>query len=130
MAHRSAIGTAAEHRTDVRLGNTVNHVASTTRPTGIRADQDFLIAPVRLAIDDLNREGIRIAGQPVQFELDSEDDQADPRMATTVAQKFVDDGLTAVIGHLNSGTTMPASRVYNSANIVQISPSATMPPAR
>ena len=82
---------------------------------------------VRLAIEDLNREGISIGGKPVQFELDSEDDQADPRMATTVAQKFVDDGLHAVIGHLNSGTTMPASRVYNAAGIVEISPSATTP---
>lgn len=82
---------------------------------------------VRLAIDDLNREGFAIAGQPVHFELDSQDDQADPRMATTVAQKFVDDGLHAVIGHLNSGTTMPASRVYNAAGIVEISPSATTP---
>lgn len=82
---------------------------------------------VRLAIEDLNKEGFTIAGKPVQFELDSQDDQADPRMATTVAQKFVDDGLQAVIGHLNSGTTMPASRIYNAANVVQISPSATTP---
>ena len=62
---------------------------------------------VRLAIEDLNREGFKIGGKPVHFELDSQDDQADPRMATTVAQKFVDDGLDAVIGHLNSGTTRP-----------------------
>lgn len=82
---------------------------------------------VRLAIEDLNREGFTIGGQPVHFQLDSQDDQADPRMATTVAQKFVDDRLHAVIGHLNSGTTMPASRVYNAAGIVEISPSATTP---
>lgn len=82
---------------------------------------------VRLAIEDLNQSGFTIAGQPVHFEMDSQDDQADPRMATTVAQKFVDDGLQAVIGHLNSGTTMPASRVYNAAGIVEISPSATTP---
>ena len=82
---------------------------------------------VRLAIEDLNREGFTIGGKPVVFELDSQDDQADPRMATTVAQKFVDDGLDAVIGHLNSGTTMPASRVYNQAGLVEISPSATTP---
>ena len=82
---------------------------------------------VRLAVDDLNKEGLRIGGQLVRFQLDSEDDQADPRMATTVAQKFVDDGVQAVIGHLNSGTTMPASRIYNAANVVEISPSATTP---
>lgn len=82
---------------------------------------------VRLAIADLNAAGFNIGGEPVHFQLDSQDDQADPRMATTVAQKFVDDGVQAVIGHLNSGTTMPASRVYNSAGIVEISPSATTP---
>lgn len=82
---------------------------------------------VRLAIADLNAKGFKIGDAPVHFELDSQDDQADPRMATTVAQKFVDDGVQAVIGHLNSGTTMPASRVYHSAGIVEISPSATTP---
>lgn len=82
---------------------------------------------VRLAIADLNAAGFTINDEPVHFELDSQDDQADPRMATTVAQKFVDDGVKAVIGHMNSGTTMPASRVYNSAGIVEISPSATTP---
>lgn len=82
---------------------------------------------VRLAIDDLNAAGFKIGDESVVFQLDSQDDQADPRMATTVAQKFVDDGVKAVIGHLNSGTTMPASRVYNSAGIVEISPSATTP---
>ena len=46
---------------------------------------------VRMAIEELNAKGVSIAGQKVQFELLSEDDQADPRIATTVAQKFVDD---------------------------------------
>lgn len=82
---------------------------------------------VRLAIADLNASGFTIGNEPVHFQLNSQDDQADPRVATTVAQKFVDDGIHAVIGHLNSGTTMPASRVYNSAGIVEISPSATTP---
>jgi branched-chain amino acid transport system substrate-binding protein len=82
---------------------------------------------VRLAIEDLNAKGISIGGQKVQFELESEDDQADPRIATTVAQKFVDDKVSGMIGHLNSGTTIPASRIYNDAGLVQISPSATNP---
>jgi branched-chain amino acid transport system substrate-binding protein len=82
---------------------------------------------VRLAIDDLNAKGFSIGGQKVQFELESEDDQADPRIATTVAQKFVDDKVSGMIGHLNSGTTIPASRIYNDAGIVEISPSATNP---
>ncbi len=82
---------------------------------------------VRLAIDDLNAGGFEIGGRKVTFELISEDDQADPRIATTVAKKFVDDGVNVIIGHLNSGTTIPASRVYKDAGIVQVSPSATNP---
>ncbi|HEX5276241.1 MAG TPA: branched-chain amino acid ABC transporter substrate-binding protein [Fluviicoccus sp.] len=82
---------------------------------------------VRLAIDELNTQGLTIGGQKVKFELESEDDQADPRIATTVAQKFVDDKVNGVIGHLNSGTTIPTSRIYNDAGLVQISPSATNP---
>lgn len=82
---------------------------------------------VRMAIDELNGRGMEIGGKKVRFELLSEDDQADPRIATTVAKKFVDEGVNVVIGHLNSGTTIPASRIYNEAGIVQVSPSATNP---
>lgn len=82
---------------------------------------------VRLAIDELNAKGFEIGGKKVHFELMSEDDQADPRIATTVARKFVDDGVNVVIGHLNSGTTIPASRIYDEAGIVEVSPSATTP---
>lgn len=82
---------------------------------------------VRLAIEDLNASGFEVGGKKVTFELISEDDQADPRIATTVAKKFVDDGVNVIIGHLNSGTTIPSSRVYNDAGIVQVSPSATNP---
>ncbi len=82
---------------------------------------------VRLAIDELNSKGFEVGGKKVQFELLSEDDQADPRVATTVAKKFVDDGVNVIIGHLNSGTTIPASRIYNEAGIVEVSPSATNP---
>ncbi len=82
---------------------------------------------VRLAIDELNAKGFEVGGKKVHFELHSEDDQADPRVATTVAKKFVDDGVNVIIGHLNSGTTIPASRIYNEAGIVEVSPSATNP---
>ncbi|AXQ28829.1 branched-chain amino acid ABC transporter substrate-binding protein [Solimonas sp. K1W22B-7] len=82
---------------------------------------------VRLAIDELNGKGFEIGGKKVHFELLSEDDQADPRVATTVAKKFVDDQVNVIIGHLNSGTTIPASRIYNDAGIVEVSPSATNP---
>lgn len=81
----------------------------------------------RLAIDEANAAGVEIGGKKVKFELLSEDDQADPKTATTVAQRFVDAKVAAVIGHLNSGTTIPASKIYSDAGIPQISPSATNP---
>ncbi len=81
----------------------------------------------RMAIDDANAKGIEIAGKKVQFQLISEDDQADPKTATIIAQKMVDAKIKGVIGHMNSGTTIPASRIYHDAGIVQISPSATNP---
>ncbi len=80
---------------------------------------------VRLAIEDVNARHVQIGGRPLILSLDSQDDQADPRIATEVAQKFVDEGAVAVIGHLNSGTTIPASRIYAEAHLPQISPSAT-----
>ncbi len=81
----------------------------------------------RMAIDDANAKGISIGGKKVRFELVSEDDQADPKTATIVAQKMVDAKVNGIIGHLNSGTTIPASKIYSDAGIVQISPSATNP---
>ena len=79
----------------------------------------------RMAIDDANAKGLTIGGKKVRFELLSEDDQTDPKTATIVAQKLVDAKVNGVIGHLNSGTTIPASRIYSDNAIPQISPSAT-----
>ena len=81
----------------------------------------------RMAIDDLNAKGVSIGGRKIQFVLQAEDDGADPKMGTAAAQKLVDDKVVAVVGHLNSGTTVPASKIYNSAGIPQISPAATTP---
>jgi branched-chain amino acid transport system substrate-binding protein len=79
----------------------------------------------RMAIDDANAKGVEIAGRKVRFELISEDDQADPKTATIVAQKLVDNKVSGVIGHMNSGTSIPAAKIYNDNGIVEISPSAT-----
>lgn len=80
-----------------------------------------------LAIEELNKKGVTIGGQKVTFKLQAEDDAADPKQGTAVAQKLVDAKVQGVVGHLNSGTTIPASRIYNDAGIPQISPSATNP---
>ena len=79
----------------------------------------------RMAVDEANAAGIEIGGKKVTLELLSDDDQADPKQGTIVAQKLVDEKVVGVIGHLNSGTTIPASKIYFDAGIAQISPSAT-----
>jgi branched-chain amino acid transport system substrate-binding protein len=81
----------------------------------------------RMAIEELNAEGVTIDGKKVTLELMAEDDAADPKQGTAVAQKLVDAKVSGVIGHLNSGTTIPASALYSAAGIPQISPSATNP---
>ncbi|MEP7295905.1 MAG: branched-chain amino acid ABC transporter substrate-binding protein [Burkholderiales bacterium] len=81
----------------------------------------------KMAIDDLNAKGTTIGGKKVKFELVPEDDAGDPKQGTAVAQKLVDSKVVGVIGHLNSGTSIPASKIYSDAGIPQISPSATNP---
>jgi branched-chain amino acid transport system substrate-binding protein len=81
----------------------------------------------RLAIEELNAKGVSINGKKVKLELLTEDDAADPKQGTAAAQKLVDAKVSGVIGHLNSGTTIPASKIYSDAGIPQISPSSTNP---
>ncbi len=81
----------------------------------------------RLAIEELNAKGVSINGKKIKLELVAEDDAADPKQGTAAAQKLVDAKVSGVIGHLNSGTTIPASKIYSDAGIPQISPSSTNP---
>ncbi len=81
----------------------------------------------RMAIEELNAKGVMIGGKKAKFELLAEDDAGDPKQGTAAAQKLVDSKVNGVIGHLNSGTTIPASKLYFDAGIPQISPSATNP---
>ena len=81
----------------------------------------------RLAIEEANAAGIKIDGKDAKFVMLAEDDQADPKIGTTIAQKLIDAKVAGVIGHLNSGTSIPASSVYSGANIPMISGSATNP---
>jgi len=113
----SKTGAAAEQI--VRIGS----VSPLTGPQAhLGKDQEN---GVRLALDEANAQGLTIGGMKIRFELLSEDDGADPKTATIVAQKLADEQVKGVIGHLNSGTTIPASKIYHDAGIVQISPSAT-----
>ena len=81
----------------------------------------------RMAVEDLNAKGVTIGGKKVKLELVAEDDAADPKQGTAAAQKLCDAKVSGVVGHLNSGTTIPASTVYNNCGIPHISPSATNP---
>lgn len=81
----------------------------------------------RLAIEEINQAGLVIGGKKITLVFDAQDDAGDPRQATQVAQKLVDDKVVAVVGHMQSGSTIPASKIYNDAAIVQVSPSATNP---
>lgn len=79
----------------------------------------------RLAIADANAQKPTLNGKPVTFKLVSEDDQSDPRTAVAVAQRLVDEGVAGVVGHWNTGTSIPAARIYHDAGIAQVAPVAT-----
>lgn len=81
----------------------------------------------QLGVDDVNAAGLEIGGRKVRLELIAEDDEANPTKATTVAQKLVDAKVAAVVGHFNSGASIPASKIYSDAGIVQLSPGSTNP---
>jgi branched-chain amino acid transport system substrate-binding protein len=81
----------------------------------------------RMAVEDLNAQNVVIGGKKIKFELVAEDDAADPKQGAAAAQKLCDAKVAGVAGHLNSGTTIPASKIYNDCGIPHITPSATNP---
>ena len=81
----------------------------------------------RMAIEELNAQGVTIGGKKIKFELVAEDDAADPKQGTAAAQKLCDAKVAGVVGHLNSGTTIPASKVYNDCGIPHVTGAATNP---
>ena len=114
-------GTASAEDLTVKIG----HVAPTSgNQAHLGKDNED---GARMAIDELNAKNFMIGKQKAHFELLAEDDAADPKQGTAAAQKLVDAKVNGVIGHLNSGTTIPASIIYHNAGIPQISPSATNP---
>jgi len=81
----------------------------------------------RMAIEELNTQNIVIGGKKIKFELLAEDDAADPKQGTAVAQKLCDSKVSGVVGHLNSGTTIPAAKVYNDCGVPMVTGAATNP---
>jgi len=82
---------------------------------------------VRLAVEDLNAQGLVIGGKKIKFELAAEDDAGDPRQATAVAQKLCDQNVAGLVGHLQSGTSIPAASVYSKCDLPNITASASNP---
>ena len=82
---------------------------------------------VRMAIEELNTQNVVIGGKKIKFEIQAEDDAADPKQGTAAAQKLCDSKVAGVVGHLNSGTTIPASKVYNDCGIPHVTGAATNP---
>ncbi|WP_341646382.1 branched-chain amino acid ABC transporter substrate-binding protein [Thauera sp. SDU_THAU2] len=115
------IGFAAQAQTVVKIG----HAGPLTGPIAHFGKDGENGA--RLALEDANAKGLVIGGQTVKFELLSEDDQGDPRTATTAAQRLTDAGVKGVVGHTTSGASIPASRVYEQAGVPVITPSSTSP---
>jgi len=103
----------------------IGHVAPLTGPIAHLGKDNENGA--RLALEEINKVGLTIDGKKVVLTLVPEDDAEDPKTATQVAQKLVDAKVVGVVGHLNSGTSIPASKIYSDAGITQISPSATNP---
>jgi branched-chain amino acid transport system substrate-binding protein len=116
-----AAGTASAQDLVIKIG----HVAPTSGAIAHLGKDNENGA--RMAIEALNAKGVMIGGKKAKFELLAEDDAADPKQGTAAAQKLVDAKVNGVIGHLNSGTSIPASKIYSDAGIPQISPSATNP---
>lgn len=115
VAAVSLAGTAhAQQAEDVKIG-----FAGPMTGAQAHYGKDFQNG-ITLAVEEMNATKPVIGGKPVHFVLDSADDQADPRTGTTVAQKLVDDGIKGMLGHFNSGTTIPASRIYANAGIPEI----------
>lgn len=116
-----AAGAASADQTEVKIGS-ANPLTGPFAHWGRDADNG-----VKLAVEEANAENIVLDGKKAHFTVVSEDDQADPKTATQVAQRFVDGKVAGVIGHLVSGAAIPASRLYADAGIPMIAGSVTSP---
>ena len=117
----SSSDSASSNQTEVKIGS-ANPLTGPFAHWGHDADNGVI-----LAVEEANAANINLDGKKAHFSVDSEDDQADPKVATEVAQRFVDAKVAGVIGHLTSGAAIPASRLYSDAGIPMIAGSVTSP---
>ncbi|MBK6007712.1 branched-chain amino acid ABC transporter substrate-binding protein [Ramlibacter ginsenosidimutans] len=121
MAIAAVCGLSAAQDMVVKIG----HVAPLSGPQAHYGKDNE--NGVRMAIEDLNAQGVTIGGKKAKFEIEAEDDAADPKQGTAAAQKLCDAKVAGVVGHLNSGTTIPASKVYHDCGIPHVTGAATNP---
>ena len=79
-----------------------------------------LLDGAKLAVDEINKAGLRIAGKTVTLELVSVDDKADADTAKKVALDLVDQKVFAVLGHLSSEITAQTIPIYKQGDVVQL----------
>ncbi len=122
IAIAAALASSAAHAQQVVK---IGHIGPVSGPNAHLGKDNENAA--RMAIDELNAKGFMLNGQKARLQLLAEDDGSDPKQGTAVAQKLVDAKVNGIVGHLNSGTTVPASKIYHDAGLVQISPATTAP---
>ncbi|MBK1715668.1 branched-chain amino acid ABC transporter substrate-binding protein [Rubrivivax gelatinosus] len=121
----ACVAVSSAQAADPLLVVKIGHVAATSGPIAhLGKDNEN---GVRMAIDELNAKGVVIGGRKARFELLAEDDGGDPKQGTAAAQRLADSKVNGVVGHLTSGTAIPAARIYSEAGIPQIAPSVTNP---
>ncbi len=117
----AAVAAPVQAQTVVRIG----HVGPVSGPQAHYGRDNENGA--RMAVDELNAQGVTIGGKKIRFEFIAEDDAADPKQGTAAAQKLCDAKVNGVVGHLNSGTTLPAAKIYDACGLPMVTPSATNP---
>ena len=123
QANAQGVAQATAHSADKPLVVRIAHGGPVSGPiAALGKDEEN---GVRMAIDELNARKLQIGGRPVQWKLEAGDDMGDPGQAAALAQRFCDKKVAGVVGHLQSGTTLPAAKIYNDCNIPNITPAAT-----
>ncbi len=103
----------------------IGHAGPTSGPIAHLGQENQNAA--QMAVDELNAKKLMIRGKPVRFTLVWADDASNPALATEVANKLISAGVRAVVGHLNSGLSIPASQIYAKAGVPQVTPSLNRP---
>ncbi|MEN6460779.1 MAG: branched-chain amino acid ABC transporter substrate-binding protein [Syntrophomonas sp.] len=125
MAMLSVGGCGSKTASTNSAGNVIK-IASVTPLSGSNAaiGEDIKLG-AQMAFDEKKAE-LEKLGFKVEFA--PQDDQADPKMGVTVAQKLIaDKSFMAVVGHFNSGVAIPSSEIYNKDNLCMVSPGTTNP---